>query len=169
MLSVVCVWRSCDERERRAVVKPLLVGSACAVMCGVLDVALKASVDSGRISWSDTGGLLLLALLGLLIACVAVTLVYASRMRPAASDWMLRCGVSPQTRAFGRSTLKTMVPLSLSFLALMPFFLVRMVIDLFDRSFDVRFYICPVLILIQVLVTLRCLAAELGKREGRTS
>lgn len=169
MLSVVRVWRSCDERERRAVVKPLLVGSACAVVCGVLDVALKASVDSGRISWSDTGGLLLLALLGLLIACVAVTLVYASRMRPAASDWMLRCGLSPQTRAFGRSTLKTMVPLSLSFLALMPFFLVRMVIDLFDRSFDVRFYICPVLILIQVLVTLRCLAAELGKREGRTS
>lgn len=169
MLSVVRVWRSCDERERRAVVKPLLVGSACAVMCGVLDVALKMWVDSGRISWSDTGGLLLLALLGLLIACVAVTLVYASRMRPAASDWMLRCGLSPQTRAFGRSTLKTMVPLSLSFLALMPFFLVRMVIDLFDRSFDVRFYICPVLILIQVLVTLRCLAAELGKREGRTS
>lgn len=169
MLSVVRVWRSCDERERRAVVKPLLVGSACAVVCGVLDVALNASVDSGRISWSDTGGLLLLALLGLLIACIVVTLVYASRMRPAASDWMLRCGLSPQTRAFGRSTLKTMVPLSLSFLALMPFFLVRMVIDLFDRSFDVRFYICPVLILIQVLVTLRCLAAELGKREGRTS
>lgn len=169
MLSVVRVWRSCDERERRAVIKPLLVGSACAVVCGVLDVALNASVDSGRISWSDTGGLLLLALLGLLIACVAVTLVYASRMRPAASDWMLRCGLNPQTRAFGRSTLKTMVPLSLSFLALMPFFLVRMVIDLFDRSFDVRFYICPVLILIQVLVTLRCLAAELGKREGRTS
>lgn len=169
MLSVVRVWRSCDERERRAVIKPLLVGSACAVVCGVLDVALNASVDSGRISWSDTGGLLLLALLGLLIACIVVTLVYASRMRPAASDWMLRCGLSPQTRAFGRSTLKTMVPLSLSFLALMPFFLVRMVIDLFDRSFDVRFYICPVLILIQVLVTLRCLAAELGKREGRTS
>ncbi|MBM6905846.1 hypothetical protein H6A29_06330 [Collinsella tanakaei] len=169
MLSVVRVWRSCDERERRAVVKPLLVGSACAVMCGVLDVALKMSVDSGRISWSDTGGLLLLALLGLLIACIVVTLVYASRMRPAVSNWMLHCGLSPQTRAFGRSTLKTMVPLSLSFLALMPFFLVRMVIDLFDRSFDVRFYICPVLILIQVLVTLRCLAAELGKREGRTS
>ncbi|OUO62326.1 hypothetical protein B5F74_00080 [Collinsella sp. An271] len=169
MRSVVRVWRSCDERERGAVVKPLLVGSACAVMCGVLDVALKMSVDSGRISWSDTGGLLLLALLGLFIACVAVTLVYASRMRPAVSNWMLRCGLSPQTRAFGRSTLKTMVPLSLSFLALMPFFLVRMVIDLFDRSFDVRLYICPVLILIQVLVTLRCLAAELGKREGRTS
>lgn len=169
MLSVVRVWRSCDERERRAVVKPLLVGSACAVMCGVLDVALNAAVDSGRISWSDTGGLLLLALLGLLIACIVVTLVYASRMRPVASNWMQRCGLSSQTRAFGRSTLKTMVPLSLSFLALMPFFLVRMVIDLFDRSFDVRFYICPVLILIQVLVTLRCLAAELGKREGRTS
>ncbi|MBM6688266.1 hypothetical protein H6A35_05190 [Collinsella tanakaei] len=169
MLSVVRVWRSCDERERRAVVKPLLVGSACAVMCGVLDVALKMSVDSGRISWSDTGGLLLLALLGLLIACIVITLVYASRIRPAVSNWMLRCGLSPQTRAFGRSTLKTMVPLSLSFLALMPFFLVRMVIDLFDRSFDVRFYICPVLILIQVLVTLRRLAAELGKREGRTS
>lgn len=169
MLSVVRVWRSCDERERRAVVKPLLVGSACAVVCGVLDVALKMSVDSGRISWSDMGGLLLLALLGLLIACIVVTLVYASRTRPVASDWMLRCGLNPQTRAFGRSTLKTMVPLSLSFLALMPFFLVRMVIDLFDRSFDVRLYICPVLILIQVLVTLRCLAAELGKREGRTS
>ncbi|MDN0068136.1 hypothetical protein [Collinsella ihumii] len=169
MLSVVRVWRSCDERERRAVVKPLLVGSACAVMCGVLDVALNAAVDSGRISWSDTGGLLLLALLGLLIACVVITLVYASRMRPAVSNWMLRCGLSPQTRAFGRSTLKTMVPLSLSFLALMPFFLVGMVIDLFDRSFDVRLYICPVLIFIQVLVTLRCLAAELGKREGRTS
>lgn len=169
MLSVVRVWRSCDERERRAVVKPLLVGSACAVMCGVLDVALNAAVDSGRISWSDTGGLLLLVLLGLLIACVVVTLVYASRMRPVASDWMQRCGLSPQTRAFGRSTLKTMVPLSLSLLSLMPFFLVEIAISVFDRSLDVWFFIIPIVMLIQVLVTLRCLAAELGKREGRTS
>ena len=169
MLSVVRVWRSCDERERRAVVKPLLLGSVCAVMCGVLDVALKVSVDSGRISWSDTGGLLLLALLGLLIACIVITLVYASRMRPAVSNWMLRCGLSPQTRAFGRSTLKTMVPLSLSFLALMPFFLVGMAISLFDRSLDVWFFIAPIVMLIEVFETLRCLAAKLGKREGRTS